>query len=152
MRTVIVLAVIVLLGLVAWQIGSILSPDAISMAVGLIFGVLAGVPAALLVFAATGRQRDDGAAYEAGYHAGVRDTTDLARGAALQLPEHRPAVIVVNPSAPQYTPARPFALVDVHRTTTVDGVRVEEDHLFPVDVAVQLYESRQFRITGEVER
>lgn len=43
-------------GALAWQIGSRLSSDAISMALGVAFGVLAGVPTAILVMAGQRRQ------------------------------------------------------------------------------------------------
>lgn len=38
-------------GLLAWLLGSRLSSDALGMAVGLLFGILAGIPTALLVLA-----------------------------------------------------------------------------------------------------
>ena len=38
--------------LFAWRISNLLSPDAIAMAIGLLLGVLAGLPAAALVLAA----------------------------------------------------------------------------------------------------
>lgn len=40
---------------IGWQVGDKLSPDALGMAVGLVFGVMATIPAALLVLAATHR-------------------------------------------------------------------------------------------------
>ena len=40
----------------AWRISELLSPDAIGMALGLGFGVLAGLPAAALVIVATSRR------------------------------------------------------------------------------------------------
>ncbi|HXF61524.1 MAG TPA: hypothetical protein VNK95_07900, partial [Caldilineaceae bacterium] len=44
-------------GTAGWRIGATLSSDALSMAVGVLFGVMAGVPAALLVLAGS-RQRE----------------------------------------------------------------------------------------------
>jgi hypothetical protein len=52
-----VVAAMVGLGLVAWLLASRLSSDALGLAVGVVFGVLSGVPTALLVLAA-GRQRE----------------------------------------------------------------------------------------------
>lgn len=108
MRRLIGLASLVFVGVLAWNIVNQLSADAIGMAVGLAFGTLAGIPAAALVFAGSGRyQRDD---YDQGFEAGRRE----ARLEELQRDAQRlaaPTVIVVNPTA-QYTPARPFALVD----------------------------------------
>jgi len=45
------LALLVFIGTAGWRIGSALSPDALNMAVGVLFGVMAGVPTALLVMA-----------------------------------------------------------------------------------------------------
>jgi hypothetical protein len=44
----------------AWRISELLSPDAIGMAIGLGFGVLAGVPTAALVLLARRRDDEDG--------------------------------------------------------------------------------------------
>ena len=62
MKRIVVVGVLVFLGVAAWHIAESLSSDAIGMALGVIFGVLAGLPAALVTFAA-GRRRvqyDDG--------------------------------------------------------------------------------------------
>ena len=63
-----------------WQLGARLSTDAIGMGVGLVFGVLAGVPAALMIMLAGGTNRmgesaDD--AYYRGYQAGQQDLRGL---------------------------------------------------------------------------
>jgi hypothetical protein len=50
-------AFLVFVGVAAWRIGGSLSADALGMAVGVLFGVVAGLPAALLVMA-SGRRRD----------------------------------------------------------------------------------------------
>ena len=56
MKRVLALVLLVFVGVGAWRIGSALDSDAVSMAVGVFFGVLAGVPAALLVLAARSRE------------------------------------------------------------------------------------------------
>ena len=56
MKTAVVVAVVLVIGVFAWSIANRLSADAIGMAVGLGFGVLAGIPAALLVFVASRRR------------------------------------------------------------------------------------------------
>jgi hypothetical protein len=53
------MAVLVFVATAGWRIGDALSPDALSMAVGILFGVLAGVPAALLVIAGSRRREQD---------------------------------------------------------------------------------------------
>jgi hypothetical protein len=50
-------AVLVFVAVAAWRIGGSLSADALGMAVGVLFGVLAGLPAALLVLI-SGRRRE----------------------------------------------------------------------------------------------
>ncbi len=59
MKTALLLIVLVFVGVIAWQIGEKLSSDAISMGLGVLFGMLAGLPAALLVLAG-GRGRNGG--------------------------------------------------------------------------------------------
>ncbi len=59
MRNVMILIVVVLIGAVGWRIGGRLSPDAMGLATGVVFGVLAGLPTALLVLASN-RNRGDG--------------------------------------------------------------------------------------------
>jgi len=55
MKQILVFAVLIFGGVFAWQIGESLSSDAISMGLGIFFGMLAGLPAALLVLAASRR-------------------------------------------------------------------------------------------------
>ncbi len=55
MRQFLVVSALVVGGVLAWRIGDTLSSDAISMGLGIFFGMLAGLPAALLVMAASRR-------------------------------------------------------------------------------------------------
>lgn len=57
MKQITLVGILALVALVGWRVGGQLSSDAISMAVGIMFGVLAGVPTALLVLASS-RRRD----------------------------------------------------------------------------------------------
>ena len=60
MKNVVLLICLVLIGLVGWRVASSLSPDAMGLATGVVFGVLAGLPTAVLVLASNrGRGRDD---------------------------------------------------------------------------------------------
>jgi hypothetical protein len=52
MKKMIGLIILIFVGTAGWRIGNNLSSEAISMAVGIFFGVLAGIPTALLVLAA----------------------------------------------------------------------------------------------------
>ncbi|MBI3960887.1 MAG: hypothetical protein HY328_18915, partial [Chloroflexi bacterium] len=55
MKRLAVVALLIFVGFAGWRAGGVLSTDAMSMAVGMIFGVLASLPAALLMLAATRR-------------------------------------------------------------------------------------------------
>ncbi|MCB0056780.1 MAG: hypothetical protein KDE45_07145, partial [Caldilineaceae bacterium] len=48
---------LVMAGVFAFVVGSRLSADAVGMAIGVLFGVLAGIPTALLVLASGRRRR-----------------------------------------------------------------------------------------------
>ena len=48
----------VFVGVVGWRIGGELSPDALGMAVGMLFGVMAGIPTVLILLAS--QRRPDG--------------------------------------------------------------------------------------------
>jgi hypothetical protein len=88
------IAALIFVGILIYQLGARLSSDAVGMAVGLVFGVLAGIPSALLVLATGERgKRDDDAGdtidwqrryysaeWHAGYLAGQRDVNNMARG------------------------------------------------------------------------
>jgi len=58
MRRLIGIGALVFVGVLAWRVGGMLSPDAIGLATGLVFGLLAGLlPAALFILTASRRQR-----------------------------------------------------------------------------------------------
>jgi len=56
-KQIVTLVLLGLGGFVAWRIGESLSSDAISMGLGIFFGMVAGIPASILVLAAS-RRRD----------------------------------------------------------------------------------------------
>jgi hypothetical protein len=58
MKRTFVCMLMIFVAIAAWRIGSALSSDAISMAVGVLFGVLAGIPTALLVLASDRRRQE----------------------------------------------------------------------------------------------
>ena len=55
MKRFLALVVLVIVGVGAWQVGAKLSADAIGMGVGVVFGVMAGIPTALLLLASNRR-------------------------------------------------------------------------------------------------
>ena len=93
MKRFLALVVLVVAGVATWQIGSKLSADAIGMGVGILFGVMAGIPTALLLLASQRR-------------------TAVERAGRLDTPEPRypqqPPVIVLTggqgQAPPAYTP------------------------------------------------
>ena len=117
------MAVLVFVATAGWRIGEALSPAALSMAVGILFGVLAGVPTALLVMAGSRREAEERPRQsERGYP--VRP--DGAWGQPYFPPQ--PPVIVVAPQAlgPGGPAAEPMAWSPPRR-------------------------DRQFKVVGEVE-
>ena len=55
MKRLIIVALLIFVGFAGWQAGGALSSDAMGMAVGIVFGVLASLPAALLILVANRR-------------------------------------------------------------------------------------------------
>jgi len=85
MKKILVLSVLIFVAVIAWRIGEKLSSDAISMGIGVLFGVLAGVPTALLLLVSNrGRRGDD-------------EMTPVSRSAHPHYPQlaAQPPVIVV---------------------------------------------------------
>lgn len=114
------LALLVFAGTAGWRIGEALSPDALSMAVGVLFGVMAGVPTALLLMASSRRRMmEEAALRERQMPAGSINGWNGA-----YFPQQSPIVLVTapqgfnNPSLqstpawlPQEPPARQFTVV-----------------------------------------
>ena len=124
MRSIIGLTLIVAIGFGGWVVGNSMSSDAIAMAVGVMLGVLAGIPMALLLMAGSRRQgraeRQDFAenaypvAYGRGQWAGAPPVIVVAGApgggaASPQLPE--PAYWTMPPSGQDSRPARQFKVV-----------------------------------------
>ena len=87
MKQLIAVAGLVAMGAGAWFVANRLSSDAIGMMIGLLFGILAGVPPALLVLVASRRRRSE------------EEDAPRGRGGYPALPQ--PPVIVVTGGAPQ---------------------------------------------------
>lgn len=88
MKQFVAISGLVFIGAGAWYLGSRLSSDAIGMALGVMFGVLAGLPAALLVMAAHRRVRS----YE---EPDGGDSGRMARGNYAFPASPQPPVIIV---------------------------------------------------------
>ncbi len=105
MRRFVMLALLVILGVMTWRLGSSLSSDALGMAVGVVFGVLAGVPAALLVLATNSRRREqeDDERYER--HDRYQQRGDRQLPA---YPYQPPVIVVAGAQSPQAAPPPPL--------------------------------------------
>lgn len=56
------------LGVIGWKVASVLNSDAIAMAVGVLFGILAGIPMALLMLASRNRAESTARTGDTHYH------------------------------------------------------------------------------------
>jgi hypothetical protein len=59
------LALLIFIGAAGWQIGGELSHDAIGMALGILFGIMASIPTMLMVLAGQRRDERQGPQYRA---------------------------------------------------------------------------------------
>lgn len=129
MKALLGIAVVGVTGALVWQLGSMLSTDAVGMAVGLLFGVLSGIPAALLVLAAPGARRQ--------HDAMVNES-----------PAPHTTVVIIPPT-PRYTVAHPFAIQPAQPTVPPAADDDCPDWCEPW--VWQERTGRQFRIVGETE-
>lgn len=103
MKKLLVLLLIIFVAAAGWSVGSRLSSDALGMSVGILLGVLAGLPVALLVLAAgRGGRRDEEPDYPTEY-AGGRGNPYGGYGQS-----QPPVIILAGPGmAPQQPPGYP---------------------------------------------
>jgi hypothetical protein len=96
MKRLMMLSVLLFVGVAAWRIGERLSADAIGMALGVLFGVLAGLPVALLVLASNRRRerRDEEENYNQ-RQGGQGRYPALPQGYGYPMPVQQPPVIVL---------------------------------------------------------
>lgn len=91
MKLIVGLCALVFVGITGWQLGGRLSSDAIGMALGVLFGIMAGIPAALMVLAA--RRHEEPEFDEP--RRSRRQQQQHGYGAYPQFPQQQPPVIVV---------------------------------------------------------
>ncbi len=96
MKRMIVLGGLIFVSVATWRIGNRLSADAIGMALGVLFGVLAGLPVALLVLASNRRRdrREEEDPYTSQHGAQGRQR-GLPPGYGYPMPMQQPPVIVL---------------------------------------------------------
>lgn len=112
-------------GLLAWLFAGRLSADALGMAVGLVFGVFAGLPTALLVLAANRRPPID------------EYCRDERRYNNRQLAAP-PVIVIASPQSPQQYPGAPRS----------DSAGYPERQALP-DLSALAPRERVFRVVGE---
>jgi hypothetical protein len=144
MKQVAVVTILVIGGVLAWILGSRLSADALGMAVGLLFGVLAGVPTALLVMASGRRRQDD----ENDFDEDDDEPGPYGRQRIAAQPyPYQPPVIVL--AAPQAAPAHAWG--QQPPAQTVDSVGYPVRQALPGPGAPGAPAGRVFRVVGERE-
>lgn len=137
MKQLALLTLLIVVGLLAWLFGSRLSADALGMAVGLVFGVFAGVPTALLVLAANRRRPVDDADDD-----DEGDSPYGRRQAMHALPYQPPVIVLAAPqAAPQQWPG----------PQTVDSVGYPVRQALPGPGVPPAGRERVFKVVGEKE-
>ncbi len=133
MKRFIALSFLVGVGVLAWRVGGSMSSDAVSMAVGVVFGVLASIPAALLVIAVSRRDSGQRSSRQSG-------GTVFPGGGQYAAGNGYPPVVVVSPPA---LPAHPHTQ-GVHAQGWPGGWQNDPRY----DVIEGSYQ-RQFTVIGE---
>lgn len=122
MRRIVLLLLLLVGSTVIWRLGERLSADALGMAIGIVLGVLAGIPASLLIVASARRREEEDEHIE-------RVRTEPAQ------PVYQPPVIVLTGHSP--APARGGAL---------------DSRGYVVSPWPQTPTQRRFKLVGEEER
>jgi hypothetical protein len=111
-----VVLMLIFAGLLAWLFASRLSADALGMAVGLVFGMAAGIPAALLVMAASrSRPRNDDEDPNAWQH-NPRIPTKADRWNYDDTRYHPPVIVVVANNNQPLPPVRVLSVIRPERS------------------------------------
>ncbi len=93
MKKLIILALLVFVGVFGYRIADSLSADAVAMAIGVLFGILAGIPTALLVVASNRRRQDqEGQEFS---------RSRMNSNALPHYPNQQPPVIILTGGQPQ---------------------------------------------------
>lgn len=135
MKKALFLTIVVATGVGLWLIGSRLSADAVGMLIGVVLGMLAGIPAALLVLA--GRRRQEEAYAEEDNLRRSPAHGGAAYGPCAQQP---PVIVLAAPSAPVSGPAT----VDSYAYPVRGALPGPATPAAPVN-------GRRFKVVGEKE-
>ena len=146
MKQIAVVLALLIAGVLAWLFASRLSADALGMAVGLLFGVLAGVPTALLVLASgRRRQHDDDEEDDEAEVRGYGQAGYGQRTLGQPFPYQPPVIVLAAPqAAPAPAPQWPHP-------QTVDSVGYPVRQALPGPGAPAASGGRVFKVVGERE-
>ena len=120
----------IFVGGIGWSVGGRLSPDALGMAVGMLFGIMAGIPTALLMLAS--QRREDG---HSSHHSQPQ----------------RPRIEVQQPPAPQVVNNITNNFYAAPRQPRERRAEVEARHALP-GPAPEMPAPRRFRVIGNEEQ
>jgi hypothetical protein len=132
-KRLIVLCVVLFVAVMAFRLAERLSPDALGMGLGVLFGVLAGLPTAILVLAAA-RRREDGMEQSRPNGRAPHHLSAHPYGA---LPQQPPVIILAGNGLPVQQNAQPYY-----------GSEMNGQPAWPVHPPGG---QRQFRLVGETE-
>lgn len=129
-----------------WRIGSSLDSDALGMAIGMFFGILAGVPTALLMLLAGRRKERHEAERSAQY--GSTQYGSASGQPPNQAPYAQPPVIIVT-GGQQHAGYQNGGYQNGGQPHAPPPARLAQDNLLPERHAPD--QGRKFRVVGESE-
>ncbi len=151
MKRLLILSALIFVGALGWRVGSSMSPDAMGIAVGVVFGVLASIPAALLMLVA-GRRNEGRQEWDRGDSGGEgmrgRGGQQPPRGQG-QYGGYPQVVIMAPPSMPMHQgQANQYA---GYYGGQGNGFPQPNQMALPSPNGSQGPSQRQFRVVGEEE-
>lgn len=141
---------IVLVGVLAFLVGQRLSADAVGMAIGVLFGVLASIPAALLVIASGRRRQETEFEGEDEYDVEGYGERRGRRNVAYNAPPAQSPVIIFAPPSAQY-PAGYGGMTQYAEQEHIDGRRSTAQRALPGPTSLPGDGGRAFKVIGERE-
>ncbi len=131
MKRIVLLGVVAFIAMVAWRFSELISSDALGLAIGVVFGVLAGLPTALLVLASNRRRESDKEDQQRGQHPmGQMGYGPQAPVIVLASPGMYPQQALADPAAAQAPPDAQHPWPDSHRERDFQFIGGEQENEF----------------------